>query len=119
VTGYESIAEADEGLLLGGGLVVRLVIFAFLGGFWEYLHRSESDRFKVFQLGLIGPAILVGIVQGNLSKVEVKADGVAAMRLPALVAPAYAQAQPSPQAPQPDSLDLLIRGILGTSVVKK
>jgi len=117
---------AYEGIfILGGvglivGLVIRGVGFAFLGGLWAYMHRQESDRFKVFQLGLLGPAIVSAMVSGNLSKVEVSPGDLQPAVSIQLIAPAFGadQSKPGTARPAPSTWDTIIRGILGTTVVK-
>jgi|GEM_PF-2285001 len=120
IAAYESIAVVSGGTLLAIGAVFRGVLFAFLGGLWAYLHRSENDRIKIFQLGLLGPAIVSAMVSANAGKKVVDPQQVADFQLPAIISPAYAQTTttPTPSEPSPTSWDLLIRGILGTSVVK-
>ena len=120
LTGYESITALEEGIYLAVGLIFRVLFFAFFGGLWAYLHRSENDRLKIFQLGLLGPAIISAMVHANTSKVEVIPENVAALQLPALISPAYAQSTstPTPTRPQPTPWTFITRGLLGTSVVK-
>jgi hypothetical protein len=125
LTGFESIAAYksegafEEGLILAAGLALRAVGFAFLGGLWAYLHRSESDRLKVFQLGLIGPAMVSAMVSANLNKIEGDPVQPVAFNLPGLIALAYAQTTTPTGTLKPSSWDILIRGILGTTVVKE
>ena len=118
LSAYESIMSLQEGLLLAIGLAFRTFAFAFLGGLWSYLHRSENDRVKIFQLGLLGPAIVSAMVSANAAKLESEAVSTAAWQIPSLISPAYAQARPTtPQLP-PTTWDSILRGLLGTTVVK-
>lgn len=124
VTGYESIAILDGGGEMAAGLVLRAGSFAFLGGLWAYLHTSERDRFKTFQLGLLGPAILSAMVNANVTKVE--ADQLAdlqpqaqiELRLPSLIGTAHAQSRQTTTREKPSTLDNIIRGFLGSTVAK-
>jgi hypothetical protein len=120
LTGYESIAALQEGIYLAVGWAFRASLFALLGGLWAYLHRSENDRMKIFQLGLLGPAIVSAMINANVSKMEVAPEIDAALQLPSLISPAYAQSTntPTPTRPQPAPWELIIRGLFGSSVVK-
>ena len=44
---------------------VRLLGFVAIGGFWAFLHKSEVDRMKVFQIGVVAPAMLAGLLYAN------------------------------------------------------
>lgn len=53
------------------GLVVRCLVLMFLGSLVAYLHRTETEHFKVFQLGLAAPALLATFINGNGGNNEV------------------------------------------------
>lgn len=46
------------------GYVVRVTVLFGLGGLVAYLHKSEKQAFKLFQLGLGAPALLLGMLNG-------------------------------------------------------
>lgn len=48
------------------GLAVRCLVLMFLGSLVAFLHKSEKEQFKVFQLGLAAPALLATFINGNL-----------------------------------------------------
>ena len=52
------------------GLFVRCVILIFLGAFVAYLHKTENEPFKVFQLGLAAPALLATFINGGVGNNE-------------------------------------------------
>lgn len=119
IPAYESIVVfGGVGLIVG--LVIRGVGFAFLGGLWAYMHRQESNRFRVFQLGLLGPAIVSAMVSGNAQRVEVSPADFQPRIGMQLIAPAYGaeESKPGTARPVPSTWDIIIRGILGTTVVK-
>lgn len=47
------------------GFLVRLTFLFAVGSFWVYMHRKEDDPWKVFQLGIVAPAMLLGFVNAN------------------------------------------------------
>ena len=47
------------------GYIVRVLVMFSLGAFWAYLHRSERNLLKIFQLGIVAPAILGGIINSS------------------------------------------------------
>jgi len=47
------------------GLAVRCLVLIFLGSLVAWLHKTESEPFKVFQLGLAAPALLAAFINGN------------------------------------------------------
>ncbi|WP_281558835.1 hypothetical protein [Thalassomonas sp. RHCl1] len=52
------------------GLIVRCIILIFLGAFVAYLHKTENEPFKVFQLGLAAPALLATFINGGIGSNE-------------------------------------------------
>jgi hypothetical protein len=46
------------------GFAVRGVVLFALGGFVGYLYTNEKQAFKLFQLGLGAPALLIGMLNG-------------------------------------------------------
>ncbi len=59
--------EAAYGTLsapkLLGYLTQWLVLF-YVGGLWAFLHKRESEPAKVFELGIVAPAVLIGLMNG-------------------------------------------------------
>ncbi|WDE03404.1 hypothetical protein SG34_018635 [Thalassomonas viridans] len=52
------------------GLLVRCIVLIFLGAFVAYLHKTENEPFKVFQLGLAAPALLATFINGGVGNNE-------------------------------------------------
>ena len=60
----EFLYYPDRIQLVSGFLIRALALFA-VGSFWVYLHKSEHDPMKVFQLGIVAPAMILGVVNAN------------------------------------------------------
>ena len=50
------------------GYSVRVLGLFIVGGLWASLHRSERDPKKLFQLGIVAPAMITGVL--NASNVQ-------------------------------------------------
>jgi hypothetical protein len=53
------------------GLFFQLVLLFILGAFWSYLHKSERNKFKIFQLGIVAPAIICGLINSTPYKKDI------------------------------------------------
>lgn len=82
-----SLLVIDVGALISGigmmdavGLTVRCAVLVFIGALVGYLHNTEHEPFKVFQLGIAAPALLTtaingyGVVGDSVSMREVRAS---------------------------------------------
>lgn len=47
------------------GVLFKLALLFFVGGLVAYLHTTENDMFKLFQLGIAAPALIVSIQTGK------------------------------------------------------
>ncbi|SHI19640.1 SPOR domain-containing protein [Ferrimonas marina] len=47
------------------GLAVRCIILIFLGALVTFMHKNETENFKLFQLGLAAPALLATYINGS------------------------------------------------------
>ena len=56
---FDSVARGE--LYLFGYIIKATCLFS-IGAFWAYLHRSERNLLKIFQLGIVAPAIIVGFI---------------------------------------------------------
>lgn len=114
VAGYEALDWI--------GLCLRCVILIFLGALVAYLHKTESEPFKLFQLGLAAPALLATFINGNAGTSQTLPTQVSAgIESISVVSPAYASDTPflnSPylREPQVNNLSRFLRGVLGTKL---
>ena len=58
--------------LIGYG--VRVIGLFVVGGLWAGLHKSEVDPKKLFQLGIVAPAMITGMI--SASNINASADEV-------------------------------------------
>jgi hypothetical protein len=111
--GYASfITEPDIVVFIG--FVLRLIGCLFLGGLWAYLHGSETDRMRVFQLGLVAPAMLAGMVYANKSAtIDKLIEGSQLLDLPSIAFISEAQAAPKKGKGKRSLIVRIIRGAVG------
>ena len=115
------------------GYVVRVIGLFIVGGLWASLHKSERDPKKLFQLGIVAPAMITGMISASNINAESMpaAEDVAMARPPAVAAApdaaATARAPGSPRSlmanrdqpqtdrppPEPEPVKSFIRGLLG------
>lgn len=113
-----SIAVADSGTIAAAlqsidlghnaylvlGYAVRVIVLFVVGGVWAYMHRTETDPGKIFQLGLVAPAMISSVI----SAAQVPRDHNVTAPIAAIeeffVPPAHAQVQPAP-TPQPGTVN--------------
>lgn len=55
---------SDLAMMDAIGLTVRCLVLIFVGAMVGYLHNSEHEPFKVFQLGIAAPALLTTAING-------------------------------------------------------
>jgi len=55
----------DASPLKIAGYAVRAVALFLIGGFIAWLHRTEAEPFKLFEIGMGGPALLAGLITTN------------------------------------------------------
>ena len=114
------------------GYAVRVVGLFVVGGLWAGLHKSEADPKKLFQLGIVAPAMITGMISaGHAGAVSSDAE-ITARSAPATIARPAAPAtsgvtsprsffgsssQPQTDRPRPgdsdDPVKSFIRGLLG------
>ena len=47
------------------GYLIRVVVLFYLGGLVSYLHKDEKSPLKVFEFGIIAPALLTALINAN------------------------------------------------------
>ncbi len=97
---YIQSLESDMYYL--SGYLLRFLALFLLGGFWAYLHSSEKDPIKLFQLGIVAPAMITGMINAhNLDNLRDTnpSPGSAAVSF-SFIASAYAEdEEPKPEKP--------------------
>ncbi|MCH8197750.1 MAG: hypothetical protein IH904_06675 [Proteobacteria bacterium] len=65
VEDYLEFFYYPDRIQLVSGFLIRAVALFAVGSFWVYLHKSEHDPMKIFQLGIVAPAMILGVVNAN------------------------------------------------------
>src|SRR5262249_21756124 len=73
-----------------GGYAFRFVVLFVIGGLWAYFHRAEIEPLKLFQLGIVAPAMITGMINASTVAKQENIDHAWLSAPFALVAPAYA-----------------------------
>ncbi|UCH03099.1 MAG: SPOR domain-containing protein [Candidatus Bathyarchaeota archaeon] len=50
------------------GYVIRIIILFYLGGLVAFLHKDENTPFKIFELGIVAPALITALL--NAANIE-------------------------------------------------
>jgi SPOR domain len=59
------------------GYALRVLFLFYLGGLYAYLHKKENDAVRIFELGIVAPALIISIVNGtNAIRVDLRATPV-------------------------------------------
>lgn len=109
------IFAIDERVFELFGYGFRVVALFVIGGLWAFFHRTEVEPLKLFQLGVVAPAMITGMINAsNVSRQE-HAEGTAWLDFRiALVSSAYAQESvPAPQPAPPTPVEQFINGVFG------
>lgn len=61
-------------VLVAMGYVIRVVVLFGVGGFWAALH-SESNKRKLFELGILAPAIITSLINAGNAKQSINIPG--------------------------------------------
>lgn len=73
------------------GYLVRVVVLFYLGGLVAYLHKSEESPVKLFELGIVAPALITALLNGgNVEVIKNPGHGDRSASM-ALVSEAFAQ----------------------------
>lgn len=112
------IANMDEETFKLVGYGFRVVVLFAIGGLWAYFHRSEVEPLKLFQLGIVAPAMITGMINASNVSDQVRPEDSAWLDFSiSLISSAHAEetAQPPPAPPpsQQSPVDQFINGVLG------
>jgi len=114
-SGYGDVFTTfDAGIVSGFG--ARLVFFGVLGAVWAYVHDDETNRRKVFELGLVAPAMIAGLVVANAPPAANIAKALSNIDGFEIVSTAFAQNAPAtPVEPpiQQGFTERFIKGLVG------
>jgi hypothetical protein len=101
------------------GYLVRVIVLFYLGGLVAYLHKSEESPVKLFELGIVAPALITALLNGG--NVDVLKTAVTADRTASVAWVAEAMAQPSRggevktyQGSSPSPVQQFLRGLTGS-----
>lgn len=98
--------------------MIRVTALFLLGGFMAWIHKKESEPWKLVQLGIAAPAVAVAILNGsNVPVPEVPAEKTSSASS-FLVSSSYAQDQASAKVftyPRESTLQQLKRGLWGAT----
>ncbi len=110
------------------GYAIRVIILFYLGGITAFLHKDETNPVKIFELGIVAPALVTALI--NAGQIDVpKAKPTNFMNpigIPAFGALVYAQPQDTTKSqdttrvavksfalPQETRIQQFWRGLLG------
>lgn len=103
------------------GYIVRVVVLFYLGGLVTFLHKDENSPIKLFELGIVAPALITGFLNASNIPDVPKTGGVTDGKPPSaslFVHPAYAQTTAKEKVrvfspPQDTKLGEFWRGLTG------
>lgn len=72
--------------------LIRVLALFAVGGLVGWLHKSEHDTVKLFQLGIAAPALITAAINGGRIPLPEKLSDPHGRPSASLVSPAYAQA---------------------------
>jgi hypothetical protein len=112
------IADLDAKAFELAGYGFRVVALFALGGLWAYFHRTEADPLKLFQLGIVAPAMITGMINASNLSGDGHGGDTAWLQFPIAVVTSAQAADTSPLTtpPPPDQqtpIQQFINGIFG------
>ncbi len=78
------------------GYFIRVVVLFYLGGITAFLHKKENSAVKIFELGIVAPALITAMINAGNIEVPKVVDGTASVSI-SFVSPAYAQPTEEPR----------------------
>jgi hypothetical protein len=112
-------------LVVVAGYCLKVLILIYLGGIVAWLHQKETDPLRLFELGIVAPALLTALVNGTRSAPAGVPDAAAAAvskvawilphelfaQVPGLEVPTY-----SFNAAPPETVkEQFVRGFIGST----
>ncbi|MDH3716097.1 MAG: hypothetical protein OET44_19880 [Gammaproteobacteria bacterium] len=115
IIGYlgDVFGEAGNPYLIAGYGLRVLGLFA-VGGVWACLHKQEYDPKKLFQLGIVAPAMITATINASnvYNNAHPEHEQMSAVRI-TLVSSAYAGEKTAGEQRDSSAFDQLIKGFLG------
>jgi hypothetical protein len=112
---------ADYNFLRTFGYLIKTLVLFGLGGLIAYFNKDEVNAFKLFQLGLGAPALIVGMLNGvTVKSTTPSSGGQPSSFLSVFVGTAYAQPPVAKKFSLPDQSagEQIWQGITGQSPEK-
>ncbi len=72
------------------GYFIRVIVLFYLGGLTAFLHKKENSVVKIFELGIVAPALITAMINAGNIEIPKVADGTAHVSI-SFVSPVYAQ----------------------------
>lgn len=75
------------------GYLIRVIVLFYLGGLIAYLHKDENSPVKIFELGIVAPALITAMLnagQIDIPKTKLPTEGSATSSI-MFISSAYAQ----------------------------
>jgi len=78
------------------GYAIRVIVLFYLGGIVAFLHKDENNPVKIFELGIVAPAMITALINAGQIDVPKVSAPAASSSIGAIhwVASAYAQEPP-------------------------
>lgn len=73
------------------GYAIRVVILFYLGGIVAFLHKNENSPVKLFELGIVAPALITALLNANQVKVTKDVAQIEGTKTASIISSAYAQ----------------------------
>jgi hypothetical protein len=114
------ISNIDDQTFKLAGYGFRVLALFAIGGLWAYFHRNEVEPLKLFQLGIVAPAMITGMINASSVSHQAPTGDSAWLDFPiSLISSAHAQETTSPSQPptptpdQQSAVDQFISGVFG------
>jgi len=112
-----TMSDNLSGVAVAAYLVKVLLLFS-LGGFWAYIHSDVKNKKLIFQLGIVAPSIITGLIASSQVDVNIPdSQELEVVTVGSLwVAPAYAGGEKKFEMPQQSTADQILTGLIGKRV---
>ncbi len=91
------------------GYVIRVVVLFYLGGITAFLHRDENSPVKIFELGIVAPALITALINAGQIDVPKTRPSTADNRIGITVFNTVVYAQPQDTSRSQDSTRFVVK----------